>query len=80
MRFIKVYDSGIFIMIWIGSMVFDPSITKVLALFIEIEGAKNSNVLKVLVRALDDAEGSFFELDILIRIWVWSMVFNEIML
>ena len=40
---------GILIMIWIWSLVFDISMIQILALYLDFEGAKNINVLQVLI-------------------------------
>ena len=40
---------GIFILIWIWSLVVGRSVFQILALYLDFEGAKNINVLKVLI-------------------------------
>ena len=40
---------GIFILIWIQSLVFDTPMVQILALYLDFEGTKNNHVLQVII-------------------------------
>ena len=44
---------SILILIWIWSLVFDTPTSQILALYIDLEGAKNIHVLQVLIWGFD---------------------------
>ena len=46
---LKFSEFGILIFIWIWSLVFDILMIRILALYLDFEGAKNIHVLKVLI-------------------------------
>ena len=49
---------GILILIWIWSLVFDTSMIRILAFYLDFEGAKNIMSFKSLFGALENAGGS----------------------
>ena len=53
---------------------------QILALYLDFEGAKKINVLKSTFWDLEDAAGSCLGFDILILIWIWSLLFDTPMI
>ena len=49
---------------------------RILAIYLDFDGAKNICVLLVMIGALEDAGGSWLGFGILILIWIWSLVFD----
>ena len=60
-------------LIWIWSPVFDTPMFQILALYLDFEGAKNINVLQVIIYGFG---GCILGFGILIMIWIWSLVFD----
>ena len=67
---------GILILIWILSMVFNIPTIQIFALYLDFEGVKSSMSFKSSFRALEDAGGFWLGFEILILIWIWSLVFD----
>ena len=61
----------ILILIWIWSLVFDTPMSRILALCLDFESAKNIQVLLVLIWGLEGAGDSRR-----ILIHIWSLVFD----
>ena len=55
---LEVPDFGILILIWIWLLIFDTPLIRILALYLDFEGAKNIHALKSSFGALEDAGGS----------------------
>ena len=66
----------VLILIWIESLVFDIPMLQILALYLDFEWAKNTDVIQVLYGALEDNGNSWLRFGILILIWIWSLVFD----
>ena len=66
----------ILILIWIWSLVFDIPMVRMLALYLDFEGAKNINFFIVLIWTLEDTRGSWLGFGILISVEIWSLVFG----
>ena len=64
----------ILIFIWIYSLIFYTPMIQLLAIYLDFEVAKNIHVLKVLIWALENAEGSWLGFGILILIWIWLLL------
>ena len=61
-------------------MDFDTTIFWLLDLYLDFEGAKNICVLKVLIWPFVGAWGSWLGFGILMLIWIWSPVFDTLMI
>ena len=67
---------GILILIWIWSLVFGTSIFRILALYLDFEGAKNIHVLSVWIYVFLGCWKFLTWMSILIMIWILPLVFD----
>ena len=67
---------GILILIWIKPLVFDISMFRILAPYLDFEGARTSMSFKSWEGALEDTGGSWLEFGILMLILIWSLIFD----
>ena len=72
---------GIFILIliWVWSLVFETPMVQILIYIFILKVQRTSMSFKSCFGALDDAGGSWLEFDILIFIWIWSLVFDTLL-
>ena len=71
---------GILILIRIWSLVFDTTIIQILLSTLILEVQRTSMSFKSLFGALEDAGGSWVGFGIFILIWIWSLVFDKLMI
>ena len=76
-RMLEAPDWGLGFLSWYQHSLWSlGDICSKLALYLDLEGAKNIQVLKVLNEALENARGSWLGFNNLIFIFIWSLVFG----
>ena len=67
---------GIWILIWIWSLVFGAPMIWILALYLDFEGQRTYMSFKSSFGALEDSGASWPGFVLLILIWIWSLAFD----